>query len=368
MSTIHSLNYHILLDICTYLNLEEFINLTSTSKYLHGLHFHETQWRKLCWQDFNLSYNHPKQSYLELYRNCKEIISSAIGNRLPCEHICSISQLLLFKENNPPTDSEHDHDNHKKDFVYRKCEKCQAMGISKLSMCLFENCHKTFCERHAREHHLLADKAKNHVIFYKLNMSELFCQLCMDWLGGNDVDLAEQYQASLISNHWFEILAQAYKQSCKRGRIEQLPELMTMENDNRCTFSNNNWDRENDIYSDDLALLKSTELLKLKQIRQRERSLLTNGTFPYPTLSSQDYCFISAEWIQRWELFVEGKLTKALTDEPIDQEAAMAGILELESQRSVYVLPGVVLVSNKLWDYVSNTYAVKGQKITEGKE
>lgn len=38
------------------------------------------------------------------------------------------------------------------------------------------------CDRHTRQHTRLNN---THCVFYKMNTSELFCQLCVDWVRYN---------------------------------------------------------------------------------------------------------------------------------------------------------------------------------------
>ncbi|KAI7906813.1 uncharacterized protein BX663DRAFT_483493 [Cokeromyces recurvatus] len=164
-------------------------------------------------------------------------------------------------------------------------------------------------------------------------MSELFCQLCVDWIGGREADLAEQYQAQLITTLYANQLHH---------------------NTGSTTLSS--------LFDD---------LLALKTIRQYERQLRWKDTPQRIMNNPAGFCFISSSWMAEWEMFVEGWKTKPPIHVQIDQTSLLTSIASQLNTKGVNLFhfnsfANVMIISNDTWDYLSKHYTVKGKQITEG--
>lgn len=183
------------------------------------------------------------------------------------------------------------------------------------------------CDRHARHHtrqdHLSTEE--NHSVFYKPNMAELYCQICVDWIGGIDANPAEQHYSEGIISKWLNAL---YETPMKQ------------------------------------------HVLKHKSIRQLERKVRWKDTPLSILKSEQPFCIISSTWMTAWELFVEGWVTENPVDEPIDQTRLRLALTRLNDNNSDErpVLDTIMIISHETWDYLSQHYQVKGSPITEGKQ
>jgi hypothetical protein len=144
-------------------------------------------------------------------------------------------------------------------------------------------------------------------------------------VGGVDTDPAEQYQANRVTDSWSNYLN---NQSMK-----------------------------------DLVL-------KIKPVRQRERQIRWKDTPQFIMNNPNGFCFISSNWMAEWEMFVEGWKTEPPLHIPIDQTTLLSSVTQLNSvgANPFYLSStnNVMIISNDTWDYISQVYTVKGNRITEG--
>ncbi|GAA5798522.1 hypothetical protein HPULCUR_003926 [Helicostylum pulchrum] len=151
-----------------------------------------------------------------------------------------------------------------------------------------------------------------------MNTSELFCQVCVDWIGGLDSHPAEQYVASQITLQWVHHFKQ------------------------------------------DISVLNT------RKYRQIERQLRWKDTPQH--IMKGDFCFISSDWMVEWEMFVEGwKTTRPSL--LIDQTQLLSLVVGLNQEGTnpfyLHSNGSVMIISSQTWDYLSRHYNVKGKKITE---
>ncbi|ORZ25433.1 hypothetical protein BCR42DRAFT_308164, partial [Absidia repens] len=102
--------------------------------------------------------------------------------------------------------------------------------------------------------------------------------------------------------------------------------------------------------------------------RRRERYLRWKDTPKNIIMDPHGFCFIPAQWIVSWELFVEG-WTSIPPVIPIDADqwrhrhgAIRPSISFSPSSPHTFDL---VIISNRTWSYLASQYTVLGSKITE---
>lgn len=139
----------ILLCIADYLNHEDLLTL---SLIYPVLYYDESFWKVRCRNDYNVTYNDPSLTYRELYKAC---VVKPMG-RLPCTHLDTNAHYVQVDV----------------------CSQCQNGNLEYLFICT--DCGQVLCDRHTRHHARLGKK--KHQVYYKPNMSEFFCQACLDWV------------------------------------------------------------------------------------------------------------------------------------------------------------------------------------------
>lgn len=139
----------ILLCIADYLNHEDLLTL---SLIYPVLYYDESFWKVRCRNDYSVTYNDPSLTYRELYKAC---VVKPMG-RLPCTHLDTNAHYVQVDV----------------------CSQCQNGNLEYLFICT--DCGQVFCDRHTRHHARLGKK--KHQVYYKPNMSEFFCQACLDWV------------------------------------------------------------------------------------------------------------------------------------------------------------------------------------------
>lgn len=306
ITTLSTLSFEILTCIAEYLTPSDLITLSQCNKTLFPLQYLDLLWKKHCRIEFGVDYNDPNQSFRELYATCRKIQKGeSTQKRLPCNHI----NTGMISVSKPVIDAlEH-------------CERCPKEGLESLFLCVSPHCYQTMCDRHSRQHARFSSDHSYHSIFYKMNTSELFCQVCVDWIGGVDSNPAEQYIASIITT--------------------AIQERFRCNNDLR-------------DYS-----------IGLRLVRQFERQLRWQDTPRY--IMNDEFCFISSRWMADWEMFIEG--WKTAPPGIIDQTQLLASVVGLNrvGTNPFYLNSNdnVMVISNKAWQYLSKQYSVKGDKITE---
>ncbi|KAI9487476.1 MAG: hypothetical protein EXX96DRAFT_80919 [Benjaminiella poitrasii] len=315
------LNYDILLCIVEYLSSKDFCMLSQCNRYLYQLQMiaDSTVWKRFCLQDFFITYNHPDQTYRQLYFQCKNV-TICHHKRLPCHHLTETQQTVVLEGYSKTF----------KDLV--QCQQCFVTGVENLFICISPHCYHLVCDRHARHHTRLTHKDKqHHALFYKPNMSELFCQLCVDWIGSHEADRAEQHQAQLIT------------EAC----VHHLHSAETS------------------------TTLSLSDIRALKSIRQYERQLRWKDTPQRIMNNPAGFCFISSSWMAEWEMFVEGWKTKPPIHVQIDQTKLLTSIASQLNTKGINLFhlnsfANVMIISNDTWEYLSCHYKIKGKQITEG--
>ncbi|KAI8098546.1 uncharacterized protein BX664DRAFT_354085 [Halteromyces radiatus] len=155
---------------------------------------------------------------------------------------------------------------------------------------------------------------------------ELFCQSCVDWLGGTESDPAEQYQTHLIINQWLPMIHET------SGQQQQ-------------------------------ALI-------LQQQRRYERYLRWRDTPQQIMKDPLGYVFITASWVAQWERFVEGWSIHppSIT---IDNHLWRRLIKDCDKPSISFSPPSsfsptdLVILSHHTWSYLAHTYSIIGPCITE---
>ncbi|CEP08152.1 hypothetical protein [Parasitella parasitica] len=304
MVDITYLNYDILLCIAEYLSSKELSALSQCNKVLYQLQWIDLLWKQYCHNDFSIAYNHPDQTYRQLYLQC--IRSVKENKRLPCHHLQQyIDQPIILNDRQQQQLSRLDN-----------CQRCFITGFENLFVCLSSICqHQLICDRHARHHARLLDtNSIRHSLYFKPNMAELFCQTCVDWIGGKETNPAEQYHAAKIIGMWSNCL---------------YPEQVEKVN-------------------------------HVKSIRQFERQLRWKDTPQFIINNPRGHCFITSSWMAEWEMFVEGWTTEPPTA-AIDQTILLSLVAKLDSIGPnpfyLHSADSVMIISKDTWDYISKHYS-----------
>ncbi|KAI8381285.1 uncharacterized protein BYT42DRAFT_644104 [Radiomyces spectabilis] len=300
------LNLDLLICIAEYLGAKDIVRLASCSRKLLPLGGVDSLWKRLCRTDHGITYNCPTQTYRRLYIQCTR---HEFG-RAACRH------LSRYRLDDPwPEISAVKMDR----WQHITCKFCHVSGMENIFVCVDHHCHAVVCDRHARLH----SRQGSHDVFVKLNMAELFCQICVDWLGGLDADPAEQYFASSICQQWSKAL-----------------------------------------YSTETARYINS----LREIRRYERYLRWADTPQRMIKDEEGFRFVTADWIVQWELFIEGWRTAA-PEQKIDHQPYRVknGSIRLSVRFNPYSVDttDVVIVSTKTWSYLIERYGIEGHAITE---
>lgn len=112
--------------ISGHLNAQDFSNLTQCSRYFYQLQSIDIIWKRFCLQDFYLNYNHPNQTFRDLYFQCTDK-----SKRLPCCHLSSIRPLDAISPDIATNLKNRD-----------QCETCFVKGNENLFICVSNQCHK----------------------------------------------------------------------------------------------------------------------------------------------------------------------------------------------------------------------------------
>lgn len=126
MVDITCLSYDILLCIISYLTGKELSALSQCNRSLYKLQSIELLWKKYCRDDFSITYNHPNQTFRQLYVQCIQSATKQ-NKRLPCPHL---QQYI--------TDNYLDND--KQWTKLERCQRCFVTGFENLFVCLSSLC------------------------------------------------------------------------------------------------------------------------------------------------------------------------------------------------------------------------------------
>lgn len=128
MAAITCLNYDILICIAEYLTGKELATLSQCNRALYKLQWIELLWKQYCHDDFSITYNHPDQTYKQLYLQC--IKSAKRNKRLPCQHLQQyIDHPIILDNRQMQQLSKLD-----------KCQRCFITGFENLFICLSSSC------------------------------------------------------------------------------------------------------------------------------------------------------------------------------------------------------------------------------------
>lgn len=127
-TTLSTLSFEILTCIAEQLTANEIIVLSQCSKAMYQLQYLDLIWRKHCRIEFGVDYNHPNQTFRELYVTCRKIQKGEnTQKRLPCNHInsdmISVSKSVLE--------------------TLDQCERCSKEGLESLFLCVSPQCYQT---------------------------------------------------------------------------------------------------------------------------------------------------------------------------------------------------------------------------------
>ncbi|KAI7857257.1 hypothetical protein BDC45DRAFT_27771 [Circinella umbellata] len=176
------LHFDILSCIAEHLDAKSILELSSCCRSFYNLGRFDLLWKRLCQIDYHLTYNHPEQTYYNLYR---QTFLRQFGRR-PCYHLSNIhidEHLVKQSSWDLPLLNQHHNLNNNTNIVeswipYISCcspEQHDSITTEKLFLCM--DCHKLFCDRHSRIHTKV-----NHALFFKPSTAEIFCQSCVDWV------------------------------------------------------------------------------------------------------------------------------------------------------------------------------------------
>ena len=141
------LHFDILSCIAENLDAKSILELSSCCRSFHSLGHFDLLWKRLCQIDYHLTYNHPRQTYLDLYR---QTFLRQFGRR-PCHHLSNIyvdEHLVKQACWNLPLLNPHCNANSDNNIVeswipYISCcppEQYDSITIEKLFLCM--DCHK----------------------------------------------------------------------------------------------------------------------------------------------------------------------------------------------------------------------------------
>lgn len=114
-----TLSFELLTCVANHVSWQDLLVLSSCNKALYGLQCIDTAWRRYCRSEYGVRYNHPNQTYKELFIFCK---TRKNCKRLPCNHIQDESHSTA-------TLDQH------------QCQQCTTTGHENLFICIA--CHQT---------------------------------------------------------------------------------------------------------------------------------------------------------------------------------------------------------------------------------
>jgi hypothetical protein len=128
-----TLSFEILTCIANHLTSKELSILSTCNKALYPLQWMDSFWKRFCQIKFDIHYNHPDQSYRELFIVCCKTLKGNKGGtrRLPCSH-------LSHSNNNTSVDQTIMH--HARPH---QCQRCLKEGYENLFICISPSCHQT---------------------------------------------------------------------------------------------------------------------------------------------------------------------------------------------------------------------------------
>jgi hypothetical protein len=131
MVSISNISYDVLLCIAEYLTSKELCRLSQCNQFLYQLQLVDVLWKQYCIKDYQISYNHPDQTYRQLYLQCKKANKS--NKRSPCyllQHACIPSSGIVQRQE------------WQLNLVLDKCQKCFVTGLENLFICLSSDCYE----------------------------------------------------------------------------------------------------------------------------------------------------------------------------------------------------------------------------------
>ncbi|ORX52771.1 hypothetical protein DM01DRAFT_1383933 [Hesseltinella vesiculosa] len=306
---IEACNLDLLIYISKYLDRVDLLRFSSCCRHTWPLFGVEVLWKQLCRQDFGLSYKAPGQLYRILYQ---DTVLQKFG-RCPCPHLSTLpcQQLQLPRALEAQA------------LDRLACQRCTTQGSDHIFVCAHAGCFQIVCDRHARLHARPSQNAR-HCLFFKPNMREMFCQACVDWVGGDESDPAEQ------------------------SKVEQVVDVISK-----------------GFYE---TAAVEAQVRQLRVQRRLERDLRWQDTPKY-ILQHLDQChFISSRWMACWERFVEG-WTLRPPAEPINHEHLRLpdGSLDPDVSFSPFApdMTDLVIISPRTWHYLERHYTVLGSSISQ---
>ncbi|KAL1931436.1 hypothetical protein VTP01DRAFT_9578 [Rhizomucor pusillus] len=305
MRSLESLSFDLLICIGECLEARDLIELSRCCRALQSLGTLDLLWKKLCRKDYGLTYNHPDQTFRDLYAHSFQ----RLYGRLPCPHL---SHHLNDDHGVPAAAVARKNDK----WTFSCCRRTES--TENMFFCMDATCHhRVLCDRHARFH--VRTMHQRHGLYFKINMGEIYCQFCVDWLGGEDADPAEQYQASVICDVWSKA-----------------------------------------IYTDEH---ERSKMATLRAQRRHERWLRWQDTASRIILNPNGFCFVSALFMLEWDRFVEGWRTEPPLEEKLTRQLNTPA--EIRFNPFAPEASDLLLVSHDTWNYLERTYNVGGSKITE---
>lgn len=128
MVAIICLSYDILICIAEHLTSKELATLSQCNKSMYQLQWIDLLWKQYCQDDFCITYNHPDQTFRQLYLQC--VVAAKQNKRLPCQHLQQyIDQPIILDDRQMQQLTKLD-----------KCQRCFVTGFENLFVCLSSLC------------------------------------------------------------------------------------------------------------------------------------------------------------------------------------------------------------------------------------
>lgn len=117
-TTLSTLSFELKTCIAHYLSWKELYHLSLCDTSFYRLQYVDSLWKTYCRVEFGIRYNHPNQTYKDLFLACYQSTSSFIRKRLPCNHITDMVYPMVNVMETP------------------QCQHCTTVGSENLFICI----------------------------------------------------------------------------------------------------------------------------------------------------------------------------------------------------------------------------------------
>ncbi|CAO3660369.1 unnamed protein product [Umbelopsis ramanniana] len=297
------LSEELLINVIGFLDDENNLSLSQTSKHFLNLCGNESAWKLMVLRQFGVSYKVPDETWKEMYERCKD---DPRHNRI-CPHLSFITPKVVQRHYSARYQAAIES---KTPLV---CMACRKHDESSLCFYMWPGRTRVYCKECCYRYHAL-EKAR-HGILVRINMLQLYCYTCSRILGETRGDPSE--------SQYVDNLLETLTEGCEKGKQE-------MKKRRRC-----------------LA----------------EREMYYNEVDKLTVLRAEKYYFIDRLWMTKWFLSLcDGRIAeeKVTNQHLTDEDGRFSHIARPNGSFT----GGFSIVSPSLWEYLSTAYGVIGGTFT----